>query len=580
MKKILLLSLTFVISLGLINVNAQEDIGVISLVSVNSDCQHTATETISIEIKNFGDTIFANDTIPVYYQVNSLSVINDTIFLASDFIPADTISFSFAISSDLSATDTFNFVLGTNYDMDVNTANDILNTTVYTYGVPAITLTTDFTICLGENAELVVSGNHTYLWSTGETTDTIVVSPTTNTDYIAVITDTVSGCINSDTVSITVANVSALVSGNTTICSGSTVQLNAAGGTDYLWSTGDITSSTLVSPTDSTWYYVTVSVASCSAFDSVLVEVYDNNVGFPNDTLVCAGSSVDLTATGGSSYTWNTGASTASITVTPTDTTIYTLSIIDDNFCSYTNSITIDYIELPIVTANVNDTIVCSNYPVVVSATGADYFTWDNGAVFSGNGSTATLYPTTTTMYIVTGMLNGCASTDTVNVDTIPSPDIVLEATYDLNPENELVLAVTAGYNSYLWSEGSTTNIITIDGATLATGSYDYWIEVVASNGCITIDSAIVIVGNSISVQSNEVSEIEIFPNPANEFVSISNSTDKFSYEIINVNGLIIEKQNVEGNKTYIDISKINNGIYFIKIKTGNKVIIKKLIIE
>ena len=52
MKKNLLLSLALIITLGLLTVKAQKDVGVIALKSVSSNCQHNATETITIEIKN------------------------------------------------------------------------------------------------------------------------------------------------------------------------------------------------------------------------------------------------------------------------------------------------------------------------------------------------------------------------------------------------------------------------------------------------------------------------------------------------------------------------------------------------
>ncbi|MCX6267237.1 MAG: hypothetical protein NTW16_07760 [Bacteroidetes bacterium] len=105
--------------------------------------------------------------------------------------------------------------------------------------------------------------------------------------------------------------------GPTTFCQGGSVNLVASGGTSYLWSTTSASSSIAVTASGS--YTVTVTNASgCSDSESVSVIV----TPLPNATITpsgpttfCQGSSVTLSASGGTGYLWSTLATTSSITV-------------------------------------------------------------------------------------------------------------------------------------------------------------------------------------------------------------------------------------------------------------------------
>ncbi len=77
-------------------------------------------------------------------------------------------------------------------------------------------------------------------------------------------------------------------------------------------------------------FTITVNAAPVAAI-SVL-----ENSGTPDDAAICPGSPVTLTGSGGTTYSWSTGASTASTTVSPSETTAYTLTLTDANACSAT----------------------------------------------------------------------------------------------------------------------------------------------------------------------------------------------------------------------------------------------------
>jgi hypothetical protein len=75
----------------------------------------------------------------------------------------------------------------------------------------------------------------------------------------------------------------------------------------------------------------------------------------------------------------------------------------------------------------------------------------------------------------------------------------------------------------------------------------------------------------------NEKSKINIYPNPANETIIID-GLQAGKIDIINLQGQVIKKLDVSNEKTSIDISKLSGGVYTMKIKTNDGIIVKKLI--
>ncbi|MBL7964904.1 MAG: gliding motility-associated C-terminal domain-containing protein [Flavobacteriales bacterium] len=103
-------------------------------------------------------------------------------------------------------------------------------------------------------------------------------------------------------------------SGNTTICQGATIMLTGGGGITYLWNTGATTAA--ISVGTAGLYTVTATNSCGSDTASATVSVIPPPVALATGPLTsCPGDPIQLSATGGSSYTWSTGATTASTQV-------------------------------------------------------------------------------------------------------------------------------------------------------------------------------------------------------------------------------------------------------------------------
>lgn len=185
----------------------------------------------------------------------------------------------------------------------------------------------DVTICFGQTVTLTASGGIEYLWNTGETTQSISVTPSQTSTY----TVTVSDQTSSDTDDVTVfVNLlpSADAGEDQTIENGNNVILTASGGNSYLWNTGETTQSISVNPSETTVYTVEAFINGCSDIDDVIINVVEPvNANAGDDVEVCIGDTVILTATGGIYYTWSTGETTSSISVTPNQTEMFYVEV-------------------------------------------------------------------------------------------------------------------------------------------------------------------------------------------------------------------------------------------------------------
>ena len=217
------------------------------------------------------------------------------------------------------------------------------------------------------------------MWSTGETSASIDVSPTISTSYSVTVSN--SSCNAVDQMLLTVnALPSVSAGGDQSICEGETIVLTASGGSSYIWSNGETTASNSVSPVGTTTYSVTVSSNGCSASDQATVTVNPYPVADAGiDQEICDGGSVTLTATGGSSYFWSTSSVSAQITVSPVITTQYYVTV-SEGSCVAVDSVTVE------VNPGLNPTIdatlseVCSSQSSVLTANGGVNYLWDDGS--------------------------------------------------------------------------------------------------------------------------------------------------------------------------------------------------------
>ena len=279
-------------------------------------------------------------------------------------------------------------------------------------GVGSLSITaTSSVICTGTAVTLNVSGGSTYLWSTGSTGSSIIVTPNTSTTYS--VTDPGNACSSAGTIVVSVISQPPVsISGATSICAGGSTVLTATGGGNYAWTTGATTASIVVAPTVTTTYSVIASAATCADTGSFIVYVLPPLLASITcvDT-VCFGQSAVLSAGGGGTYLWNTGATTQTIAPVPTASTSYSV-VVSSGVCSDTVNCSVFVKPGPNANAGSDITIGSGASTTLIGSGGGTYL-WSNGS----DSASTVVSPAGTTGYVVTVTdASGCTDADTVLV--------------------------------------------------------------------------------------------------------------------------------------------------------------------
>ncbi len=392
-------------------------------------------------------------------------------------------------SITVSPTETTTYIV-TAYD-ESGSNSDQDDVTVTVNALPVANAGEDVSVCFGNSITLTASGGSTYLWSTGETTQSITVSPSETTIYSVEVFE--NNCSSSDEVLVTVSELPIINAGeDVTINLGESTTLTASGGDTYLWDTDETSESITVSPIETTTYTVTGFVADCEASDTVTVTVVDNSVvaDAGEDVSICEGEEVVLTATGGATYEWSTGETTQSITVSPTETIIYTVTVFDESGSnSDQDDVTVTVNALPVANAG-EDVSVCFGDSITLTASGGSTYLWSTGETTQS----ITVSPGETTIYSVEVFENNCSSTDQVMVTVNELPIVDAGSNVTINVGESTTLTAT-GADTYLWSTGETTQSITVSPVETTTYSVTGF-----TNGCENTNTVTVFLQGSTVV--------------------------------------------------------------------------------
>ena len=190
---------------------------------------------------------------------------------------------------------------------------------------------------------------------------------------------------------------------------------------------------------------------------------------------------------------------------------------------------------------------------------------------------------------IVGGSSNGCDSVTTHNLTTrTVSPALNLGSDVVACIDGGVTVFASTAYDTYNWSSGGTTNVLSVTGVLSGRGTTNHILTVTqASTGCTSTDDINITFNSCVGL--NEVDadlNVNLYPNPANNFVTIE-IFDKYNegnlkLEILNSIGQVVSSRNISSSneKVIMDVNNFSKGMYLVRISSDKLYMTKKLIIQ
>ncbi len=230
--------------------------------------------------------------------------------------------------------------------------------------------------------------------------------------------------------------------------------------------------------------------------------------------------------------------------------------------------------------ADANDLSICAGDNTQLSASAEAItetnptftYNWTSTpAGFNSTDANPVVTPSETTTYnvIVTNTASGCSDEATVTVTVLVAPAIpVITQTV-----NELSCPTANTYQWYL-------NGSIIGGATsqtyTATESGLYQVEVTNADGCSNISDEFSFVLDVSLVNSQYINDLTIFPNPSDGKFTIAANNINFEFFVVNIAGEVVFSGK---NTTEVNLSHLDNGMYYINFVSDSQIKTEKIII-
>jgi len=477
-------------------------------------------------------------------------------------------------------------------------------------------------ICAGNSvrvgANYIVSGNPTFtsLWQsstngttwttiTNATTTSFTANPLVTTSYrYYMVCSAGSRYLGQATVTVTGATTGPALG----LCSGSTGQLGAPGvtGATYAWTpTTGLSNPNIANPTITltntgttavmrTYTLTATSAQGCSDVKSVQVTVYppaDATATANGPTTFCAGGSVQLTATatGRSSFRWNTGATSATLRVTNSGT--YSVTATNAYGCTATSAPIVVTVLAPTAIAGPARQLCGSASAQLGAAPEAGTtYSWSPSAGLSNaniaNPVVSVSNPGTapqTTRYVVTATsAQGCTSTDTVAVTANPIP-LAPSITQATQPNGTVLLTSNAATGNQWYRNGSAiagaTNSTHLVTSSALNGAYTA--VVTSAAGCASPASASQSVAVLLGIAARATAPlVQLYPNPATGQCRVEVAAAGWAQvEVFNTLGQMVRAQPVAAATT-LNLQGLARGVYTVRVQLGAETVVKRLLLE
>ncbi|MFT7153526.1 MAG: hypothetical protein ACI9Z7_000583 [Alteromonas macleodii] len=453
-----------------------------------------------------------------------------------------------------------------------------------------ITSTGPTVLCAGQSLDLqaTTGTSYSYEWSTGAQTSQISI--TTTGTYMVRITDTGSGCSSvSASVDVQVSpdeTPEVSIAGDLKFCQGESIMLTSSAALAYQWSNG-LGSDQNAEVTESGSYSVTTTGA-CADFTSTVIDVEVLAAPAPvaNDVTLLVPGAANLSASGvGADFYWYEQAVGGTVAATG---------------ASYTT---------PVVNSNTSFWVEEEHaYSADVASGGKMDTTQVNGSYHNSTG-----------FYLIFDVFEN-STLNSVKVYTDEEADRIVY----IEDENEVLIysqefTVPAGesrINFTNWNLSPGTNyrirvqepdhgfwrdnselqvnfpynmgdLMSITGANTGNPNYYYYFYDWEVEGegfmCVSDRTEVVVTIGTVGIEEGELSGVEVYPNPASDFVTVAipaSVEGLVEMNVLDALGHLVYSKTANSGVNQLDVSALSSGIYFLEMRTKSGRHLRKLTVR
>lgn len=404
---------------------------------------------------------------------------------------------------------------------------------------------------------------------------------------------------------------------NMSVCggTGTTLSYNGGNGETFHWYT-DACGATLagtgnnleVFPTVTTTYYGRWESTDCGVSDCLSITITVAGDPTPPDVVmatqtdICENDSTTLYFYGGSggTFSWHEGSCDGTqvgtgnnLSVAPQSTTTYygkwTTPGCGESTCE---SITVNVTSAPGGPSSVSaaNPELCMDETTTLSYTGGngETFIWyadECASIPIGTGNNLEVSPIETTTYFGRWVDSDCVSLcESTTINVIPETNITAQPSDIEAAEGDTaILEVEAtGHNlTYQWRKdsvnlmdgngisGSNSQTLSIENITSDHfGMYD----VIITGDCGVMTSQMMELSDALGIQSSKFESLKVYPNPTTgRFTVELGEQQQANISIFDINGRTIQSLKNITEKTIINMSDVNAGIYILRIENDNQ---------
>lgn len=393
--------------------------------------------------------------------------------------------------------------------------NDSVTITVRT--PPNVDAGQDTSVCFNpgsfrDSVRLQATGAISYTWSppTGLNNPNIsnpTSRPLVNTTYLVTGVDGF-GCSSTDTVRVYFLDPSLnlIIENDVTICVFDTATLTILeqGAGSYQWTpptglSNPLSNTPVFFPTTTTNYIFTIQNYCYQKRDTVTVFVNQlPNVSTQKLDSLCIGDSVQLVATGATSYVWQTSPTLSDTSISnplafPSVNTTYFVEGTDANGCKNRDSVLVLVYFPPLTDVLPDTTFICQGQPVRLNAIGGVRYLWQSDPSLSSTtiGNPIATPLDTTTYYVEITNIHSCSTLDTITINVQLPVVATTQSPYDFCTGKSVQLNAEGGFY-YNWTPPiSLSNPRIKNPVANPTSSIVYTVEV--SNDCFSDTATVVL---------------------------------------------------------------------------------------